>query len=193
MTRTICLAMQVAAQKANEISRKNAIEKYYANPKHCLFCGKMMQIQLDGIKIGRQLGEIRRKKFCDHHCAALYTNPKRKKLIIEKEKWRPVLDIVTKEILLSGRGLFHTKVAITAHAKRVIKNADIIKQCAVCGYNKSVEVCHKIPIFKFPSTATIAEINSPSNLIYLCRNHHWEMDHGQLDSEIVQIGKDTGL
>jgi 5-methylcytosine-specific restriction endonuclease McrA len=53
--------------------------------------------------------------------------------------------------------------------------------CPVCGYAIHVELCHKIPISKFPKTATLGEVNHPSNIIQLCRNHHWEFDHGILE------------
>lgn len=52
------------------------------------------------------------------------------------------------------------------------------KPCNICGYNKHVELAHIIPISKFPETATIGEINSPQNVVQLCRNCHWEFDHG---------------
>ncbi len=53
-------------------------------------------------------------------------------------------------------------------------------QCAVCGYDKHVDVCHIKAIGSFSKSATIAEINSLTNLIGLCKNHHWELDRGLL-------------
>ena len=52
------------------------------------------------------------------------------------------------------------------------------KLCAICGYDKHVEVCHVRPISSFPPTATVAEVNDVRNLVGLCPNHHWEFDHG---------------
>lgn len=52
--------------------------------------------------------------------------------------------------------------------------------CAACGYKIHVELCHKKPISKFPKTATLGEINHPSNVVQLCPNHHWEFDNGLL-------------
>jgi DNA-directed RNA polymerase subunit M/transcription elongation factor TFIIS len=57
-------------------------------------------------------------------------------------------------------------------------NKDIIKSCKICGYNKHIELCHIKPISSFPETATIGEINSLSNNVPLCPNHHWELDNG---------------
>jgi hypothetical protein len=55
------------------------------------------------------------------------------------------------------------------------------QRCAVCGYSKTVQVCHRSGIGESDSSALIAEINDPRNLVLLCPNHHWEMDHGCLD------------
>ena len=46
-------------------------------------------------------------------------------------------------------------------------------------YNAS-GYCHIKPLADFPDMATTAEINHPDNLLWLCRNHHWEFDHGLL-------------
>ena len=53
-------------------------------------------------------------------------------------------------------------------------------KCAICGYLKHVEVAHIKAVSEFDNNATIKEINSLSNLIGLCPNHHWEYDNGML-------------
>ncbi len=65
------------------------------------------------------------------------------------------------------------------HARKIMKNEPQI--CEICGYNIHVEVCHIKRIRDFPKTATLAEVNSRDNLRLLCRNHHWEFDHGLLN------------
>ena len=65
-------------------------------------------------------------------------------------------------------------------------NADmLLHPCAKCGYSRHVELCHIIPISKFPENATLGEVNSPSNNIQLCRNCHWELDHGLFKIESI--------
>jgi hypothetical protein len=49
--------------------------------------------------------------------------------------------------------------------------------CAMCAYDKHIDICHMTPVSKFPDNASIATINSLDNLIALCPNHHWELDH----------------
>ena len=65
-------------------------------------------------------------------------------------------------------------------ARRIYKSSDKPQCCMICGYNKHFEVCHIKSISSFPNTATISEINHIDNLIALCPNHHWELDHSNL-------------
>lgn len=55
------------------------------------------------------------------------------------------------------------------------------KLCAVCGYDKHIEICHIRPIQDFSDDAPISEVNALDNLIALCPNCHWELDNGLLD------------
>lgn len=56
--------------------------------------------------------------------------------------------------------------------------------CAICGYKFHTEICHIKPLSTFPDSALISDINHPDNLVALCRNCHWELDH---------IDNDTGI
>lgn len=53
-------------------------------------------------------------------------------------------------------------------------------ECLVCSYSLHVDVCHLRDVKDFPMSATVGEVNDPSNLVALCRNHHWEFDNGHL-------------
>jgi hypothetical protein len=59
-------------------------------------------------------------------------------------------------------------------------NKDKRTCCAACGYTNHVELCHVKSIAEFPMTATLAEINARENIVGLCPNHHWELDHDLL-------------
>ena len=59
------------------------------------------------------------------------------------------------------------------------------KHCQVCGYNAHVQLCHIKPISLFTDTSTLQEINDPKNIVILCPNHHWELDHGLLNPELI--------
>ena len=67
--------------------------------------------------------------------------------------------------------------------------SDMPKCCEVCGYNKHIEICHIKDIASFSNTALVSEINEISNLVALCRNHHWELDHGHLKIEEIRRAK----
>ena len=50
--------------------------------------------------------------------------------------------------------------------------------CAKCGYTKHVELAHIKPVASFPPDTLIKEVNASTNIIQLCPNCHWELDHG---------------
>ena len=60
------------------------------------------------------------------------------------------------------------------------RNAHRPRACQNCGYDKHVEFCHIKPICTFDASALLADVNAESNVAILCRNCHWEMDHGLL-------------
>lgn len=59
-------------------------------------------------------------------------------------------------------------------------NSHRARVCENCGYSKHVEFCHIKPISEFGESATLSEVNAENNVAILCRNCHWEMDHGLL-------------
>ena len=76
---------------------------------------------------------------------------------------------------------------IRNHANRVAKFHHIEKICKQCGYSTHVDLCHIKSIGSFDKNTKVSEINSLSNLVYLCKNHHWELDNNILKLE-HQIG-----
>ena len=58
-------------------------------------------------------------------------------------------------------------------ARRLMVERGIEKKCG-CGYDKHVECCHIISIPDFPEDTPLGIVNGEDNLIYLCRNCHWE-------------------
>lgn len=62
--------------------------------------------------------------------------------------------------------------------------------CQYCGYGTHIDLCHKKPISKFSDDSKLSDINSLSNNIVLCPNHHWEYDHGILDIANIPDRKD---
>lgn len=87
----------------------------------------------------------------------------------------------TKGELKTVRGNYQSyRSAIRKSAYIIFFNSNKEKKCAICGYNKHIEVAHIKAVSDFSDDCSIAEINSIYNLIALCPNHHWEYDNGIL-------------
>ena len=92
----------------------------------------------------------------------------------------PVLSKTKNELLSKRKNYQSYRSAIRKLAERIYKNSDKELKCAICGYDKHVEIAHIKSVSEFDGHSTIAEINSIDNLIALCPNHHWEYDNGIL-------------
>lgn len=68
---------------------------------------------------------------------------------------------------------------IRFHA-RSVSASKILNGCQNCSYNHHVEVCHIKAICDFTTDTILNIVNDPSNLIILCPNCHWDLDHGLL-------------
>lgn len=64
-------------------------------------------------------------------------------------------------------------------------NPNGANQCYLCGYSKHVDRCHIIPksICKFVEQLQEYKGFGNANIIYLCKNHHWELDHELLSGD----------
>jgi len=147
-------------------------------------------------------------KFCNHSCAASYNNTSIKKC--DRSSWvcplcgnkkyptsklcrkcrieeiyNKNMDKPIKYFIIGDR--LHPRFKhnyIRIWSKKLMKYWDIEKKCAICGYDKHVEVCHKKSIYKFDINTKMGIVNSKENLIYLCPNHHWELDNSIIDLNI---------
>jgi len=153
----------------------------------CLFCGK----------------ETKNPKFCSSNCAASVNNkiyPKREKesfcascgkymnrqgnpyhichkcwIIKKSEEFGE--RIISSFISTYAR---HRYQVIRSHAKTIARINNLQKKCKICDYFKHAELCHLIPISKFPKNTKISVVNDITNLVYLCPTHHWEQENDQL-------------
>jgi hypothetical protein len=74
----------------------------------------------------------------------------------------------------------HKYQNIRHHAHRIVKFYNIKKECPFCDYKNHAQLCHIKDIGKFDKNTKLKIVNALSNLIYLCPNHHWDLDHGYL-------------
>ena len=74
----------------------------------------------------------------------------------------------------------HKYQLIRHHARMVTKYHELDRKCHVCGYKTHTQICHKKQINSFNKNTKLKEVNDINNLVILCPNHHWELDHGVL-------------
>lgn len=171
----------------NRRIREETLTNYYKDPIVCRYCGKTVDV-----KSHQSVAEVRKKKFCDRICAAKYNNERSIKRSIKRSKvcW----DIVDTSIIggIIGRKtkgqIFReygnytaARNAIRKHAQKRYQASTKPKVCAICGYDKYIEVCHIKPVSNFSNASYINDINNLNNLIALCPNHHWELDNNYLE------------
>lgn len=180
--------------------REYALKDYKARPNLCTFCGQAISIPA-GVKVS----EIRTRRFCGHSCAARYSNQRRGRCASSAADRhckqcgkatsegaracracdiarRQALKATTKkaELFARRRAWPNARAAITSHARAQYAASGRPRRCEVWGYERHVNVAHRKPVSAFRAEATLAEINRIGNLVALCPNHHWELDHGLL-------------
>lgn len=183
--------------KVNSTNRLVAIDNYYKNPNYCKFCGQMIKVREN-----EKPGDTRKKKFCNRSHAAKYNNRKRERTRIEdyfcdncgekKSKYAKLCEKCKKvfrfEKMMNSpmsryfqNGNARIKYGrVREYARNTMEMYGIKKECFKCGYNFHAGVCHIKAISEFEETALMKEVNGLKNLIYLCPNHHWELDNRNL-------------
>lgn len=103
---------------------------------------------------------------------------------------KPTLDYGSTLLQMSKGELFSSRknwqsarTAIRKLADAAFKKSDKMQRCAICGYDKHIEIAHIKAVSEFNDEALISEINDIGNLVALCPNHHWEFDNGKLSEE----------
>ena len=150
---------------------------------NCLFCNDTIVDRIE-------------RKYCNRSCSAKSNGtlfPKRRKGILSNTctvcgnsftpvradrsrcdgclHYRKTIDTISKKN--------STEQAIRGHARRVMGNQDRV--CFICKYDVYVEVCHIQAIKSFSPETSLQEINSKNNLVFLCPNHHKELDLGLIE------------
>ena len=88
------------------------------------------------------------------------------------EQPSPILFKTKGELLSSRKNYQSYRSSIRKHAELTYFRSTNVKKCAICGYDKHIEIAHIKSVAEFDDSVTIAEINSVDNLIALCPNHH---------------------
>lgn len=142
--------------------------------------------------------ETTNPKFCSRSCAAITNNtkfPKWEKKPKKKYYCKKCgILIASRNVTCSscsrnivnwdnvtygeiiGKRKYQKNSRIRDLAKRKTRKLGMTK-CCKCGYDKHVETHHIKNISSFLLSAKIGEINDLSNLLVLCPNCHWELEH----------------
>lgn len=178
-----------------EVLQKSPEKKYL---KKCIKCGDMTF----------------NPKFCSASCAAIHNNklrggppvfckkcgrkiqcnstfclPCRKLNTIKKYGEKTIGEFRTLPAVAKNR-----YVLVRQHAARVMKYYNSTKDnCLFCDYSNHIQLCHIKDIGDFPDEITLNIINDPANLVYLCPNHHWDLDHGFLSDEEMSTIRSRNL
>lgn len=80
---------------------------------------------------------------------------------------------------------------VRSHCRRL--HAHLRTQCQICGYDNHVELAHIIALNQWPLSAILNDVNSETNILVLCPNHHWEFDHGLIKLESIPIRNSSPL
>ena len=151
-------------------------------------------------------------KFCSRSCAASSNNAESPKRALEslcgcgnkRSSWRSKLCDDCRAARVesrkenhyntwtlgamrgSGNANFNSRYPyIRNMSRKAYKDSGRPMKCLVCDYSLHVDIAHIRDVKSYPDSATVAEVNNLDNLIALCKNHHWEFDHGHLQIEGV--------
>lgn len=80
------------------------------------------------------------------------------------------------------------KSALVRVSNRAKNKALLSLPCAKCGYNLHVELAHIKAISSFLLETPLSIVNHSDNVVQLCPNCHWELDHGK-----YSISKKDGI
>ncbi len=153
-------------------------------------------------KVHKAKYQIKENNFCSKSCSAAYNNkrhPPRKikptnickkcnkrirgaknksNLCRKCSSIQRTLDFGEKQIKdFSSTYARHKYQNVRIHAHRIANIYDLNKYCSICKYDIHVELAHIKGISEFDKDTKLKIVNSKNNLVYLCRNHHWEIEH----------------
>ena len=166
----ICKAGAAASAR---VQKEKSKKKWEANRPKCLYCGAMWEWS-DSVQGYYQ----RKRKFCNSLCA-------------KKHFWtikKSAADLAIQDDDLGWRQKqFVRREALTKHARRQYKKSGGVDYCENCGYSKlPPQIAHVDPVAGFSDTATLFEINDPSNLAGLGSRCHIEYDSGLIEKSEIQ-------
>lgn len=198
-----------AGGKARAIlQRQKSVDDYYVSPNVCKYCDKIIEVGNQKVSVIRKKKFCNQSCGAKYNNQGRIQNPlgmngrpkpEGGQLYIDSDGRKRIMYLCTNcnnlvhkkgrkcqpcyfdSIRSDGSNLKKGdmyRTSIGSHSRNVMK--DKLDKCYICGYDVHVQVCHIKPVSEFSDDTTLDIINAPSNLIVLCPNHHWELDHGYL-------------
>jgi hypothetical protein len=158
---------------------------------NCTDCGRTISSSrqycnecLTGYYRRRMLGNT----FAKKHVPSLSHKVSQTEIRREKHmEWIiSILKLTKDELKEKGKHPYHYKSTITRIARELYYSSGKKQECYVCDRKEAVDVCHIKDVKDFPGFSLISEINDLDNLVALCKNHHWDFDHGQITEEEIR-------
>ena len=149
-------------------SYNNKRKEYHKKIIPCPTCGKSMLL--------RPKGHIR--KYCDT-CVPLAR-------LRQNKEGKPPKERTLEGVKAATSNPYFFRGIVNKYAREMYIRTGRPFSCFVCGYQTHVEICHIDPISKFPGITLLTVVNASRNLVALCRNHHWELDHKILDRQKIK-------
>lgn len=158
-----------------------------------VYCSRSCAAKINNVKFPKRgNGNKLKPKACDCGNLMKYDSVKCRACHMKTKKMRALEAYLEKTIgefklkhKQKNNAWHHFSIGVRSKSRDI---ADVLygmeKRCSVCGYDTYVELCHIQPIASFPDEATMAEVNAKENLVYLCPNHHKELDLGLLKVNI---------
>jgi len=142
------------------------------------FCSRSCAAKLNGKKYPKR----KRTRLCSScgeyigHCGDLCRKCYMKKLRIQSDKKN---EEYGEKTIQDFKSIYarHKYQSIRNHAHRIATQHNLDKKCAVCGYSIHTQLCHIKDISDFNKLTKLKVVNDISNLVFLCPNHHWELDN----------------
>lgn len=144
--------------------------------------------------------ETNNPKFCSRSCAVSHNNrvPKRAlqnqckscetRILADRsfcaqcwaDQGRDWATTTIADLKGDGNAVWGSYRTIRALSRKWYQQAGRPMSCHVCGYDLHVDIAHVRDIKEFPLDTSVVVVNAQENLVALCKNHHWEFDHGHL-------------
>jgi hypothetical protein len=154
--------------------------EYKPRVTECERCGKNVTLKK---------GAVYKRKYCDTCLPVVVGEKTSNRFPNARVRKRDIPNLTKDELLKLAGNPYKFKLYVTWHAKKVYSKAYPNRsRCLLCEF-EHMQVCHIKDVANFDGNILIRVINSLSNLIGLCPNHHWALDNHKLrvdEAEVVE-------